>query len=131
MNKPYRRQARGDGPSGPKGLSAQHTGCAGAKPAAKPYRRQARGWRGEWYVYNHLLREFVREMHGGCPRWTPGIVHAKPYKNPSMAQKCASRINAIIMPPGSPSFPCQPVSVVTGEAARCLEAINRREGYWK
>ena len=66
--KPYRREARGGGPSGPEGLSAQHTGCAGAKPAAKPYRRQTRGWRGEWYVYNHLLREFVREMHGGCPR---------------------------------------------------------------
>ena len=91
--------------------------------------RRNKGWRGEWYVYNHVLREFVREMADGNPRYTPGIQYAHPYKNPSAAQKCAGKINAIIQPPGTPCWPCQPVSVVTGEAARCLDAINRREGY--
>ena len=84
------------------------------------------GWRGVWYIYHHIRREFVRDMRPDGPRLTPSIVHAKPYKNPSRAQKCASRINAMLCQPG-PSWPCQPVSVVTGEAARCLDEINRRD----
>ena len=122
------------------------------------------GWRGVWYVYNHVAREFVRSMTGRTGvQWTPGLKYARPYKNPSQAQKCASRLNAMLHHPGSACWPCdsarpegglslqaqersdktqakpaaersdrrgavQPVSVVTGEAARCLDAINRREG---
>ena len=87
------------------------------------------GWRAEWYVYNHVRREFVRSMTGRAGvQWTPGVKYAKAYKNPSQAQKCASRLNARLHHPGSACWPCQPVSVVTGEAARCLDAINRRDG---
>ena len=87
-------------------------------------------WRGQWYVYNHATREFVREMRAqGSVSWTPGTKHAHVYKNPSQAQKCASRLNAMLHHPGSACWPCQPVSVVTGEAARCLDAINRRDGH--
>ena len=84
-------------------------------------------WRGVWYVYNHVTREFVRGMSGEKARWTPAIKLAWAYKNPSQAQKCASRLNAALHHPGCACWPCQPVSVVTGEAARCLELINRRD----
>ena len=114
--------------------------------------RNSPGWRGVWYVYNHVTREFVRSMTGRTGvQWTPGLKYARPYKNPSQAQKCASRLNAMLHHPGSACWPCdsarpegglslqaqersdrrgavQPVSVVTGEAARCLDAINRRDG---
>lgn len=87
------------------------------------------GWRGVWYVYNHATREFVRSMRThGDPQWTPGVKYARPYKNPALAQKCATRLNAMLHHPGSACWPCQPVSVVTGEAARCLDMINRRDG---
>ena len=86
------------------------------------------GWRGIWYVYNHAKGEFVRYISGhAVVRWTPGLKYARPYKNPAAAQKCASRLNAMLHHPGSACWPCQPVSVVTGEAARCLDAINRRD----
>lgn len=121
------------------------------------------GWRGVWYVYNHVTREFFRESHGAKgPRWTPGIRRAWAFKNPDAAQQRAREINAQLHHPGSACWPCdsarpegglslqaqersdktqakpaaersdrrgavQPVSVVTGEAARCLEAINQRE----
>lgn len=116
-------------------------------------------WRGIWYVYNHVTREFLREVRGDETRWTPGIKLAWAYKNPSQAQKRASRLNAALHHPGCACWPCnsarpegglsavdtgcpgakpaaersdrrwavQPVSVVTGEAARCLEQINRRD----
>lgn len=136
--------------------------------------RNSPGWRGVWYVYNHVTREFVRSMTGRTGvQWTPGLKYARPYKNPSQAQKCASRLNAMLHHPGSACWPCdsarpegglslqaqersdktqvvrealpqrgripaaersdrrgavQPVSVVTGEAARCLDEINRRGG---
>lgn len=87
------------------------------------------GWRAQWYVYNHVTREFVRSMTGRTGvQWTPGLKYARPYKNPAMAQKCASRLNAMLHHPESSCWPCQPVSVVTGEAARCLDLINRRDG---
>lgn len=87
------------------------------------------GWRGCWYVYNHVTREFVRSMAGReGVQWTPGLKYAQRYKNPALAQKCASRLNAMLHHPGSACWPCQPVSVATGEAARCLDAINRRDG---
>ena len=87
------------------------------------------GWRGAWYVYNHVTGEFVRSMTGRTGvQWTPGIKYARPYKNPSQAQQCATRINAMLHHPGSACWPCQPVSVVSGEAARCLDLINRRDG---
>ena len=85
-------------------------------------------WRGTWYVYNHVTGEFVRDMHPAGPNWTPSIRYARPYKNPSQAQLCASRINAVLHHPGCACWPCQPVSVVTGEAARCLDQINIRDG---
>ncbi len=87
-------------------------------------------WRGQWYVYNHVRREFVRDIHGKTPdgaRYTPSIRHARAYKNPSLAQKAAYRLNVLLHHPGSGCWPCQPVSVVTGEAARCLDLINQRE----
>ena len=88
------------------------------------------GWRGVWYVYNHARREFLRSRSGRRGMaWTPGVKFAQSYKNPVMAQKCASRLNAMLQNPGCPCWPCQPVSVVTGEAARCLDAINRRDGH--
>lgn len=94
-------------------------------------------WRGEWYVYNHLRREFMQHVtrmgsrdknRPDAPRvqWTPMAKRAKAYKNPSAAQKTAARINADLYRTGNPCFPCQPVSVVTGEAARCLDMINKR-----
>lgn len=86
-------------------------------------------WRGQWYVYNHITGEFLRSMSDRRPVWTPGVKYAWAYKNPSQAQKCASRLNAMLHHPGSACWPCQPVSVVTGEAARCLDAINRRDGH--
>lgn len=86
------------------------------------------GWRGVWYVYNHVTGEFVREDGKRGTRWTPGTKHAKAYSNPTLAQVCATRINAMLHHPGSACWPCQPVSVVSGEAARCLDLINRRDG---
>ena len=86
------------------------------------------GWRGRWYVYHHVKREFLRGLDGvKGMSWTPGIKHAHAYRNPSEAQKCASRLNARLHHPGSACWPCQPVSVVSGEAARCLDEINRRD----
>jgi len=86
------------------------------------------GWRGRWYVYNHVTREFFAASHGPRgTRWTPGIRHAWAFKNPTAAQQRARELNALLHNPGSACWPCQPVSVVTGEAARCLEAINRRD----
>ena len=88
------------------------------------------GWRGIWYIYNHVTGEFVCETKGRRGvKWTLGVKYAKIYKNPSMAQKCATRLNGMLHHPGCPCWPCQPVSVVTGEAARCLDAINRRDGH--
>lgn len=96
-------------------------------------------WRGEWYVYHHRRREFLRRLtRSGEKRrpeapdstyalWTPTICRALAYKNPSAAQRAARRINAEIYRKDSAVYPCQPVSVVTGEAARCLDAINRRD----
>lgn len=85
-------------------------------------------WRGTWYVYNHVTGEFVRESRPWGAKWTPGLHLARPYKNPSLAQKCATRLNELLHHPGSACWPCQPVSVVSGEAARCLDLINRRDG---
>lgn len=87
------------------------------------------GWRGVWYVYNHVTGEFFRRLNRGNMEWTPGVKYAQIYKNPSKAQKCATRLNGMLHHPGCPCWPCQPVSVVTGEAARCLDAINRRDGH--
>ena len=92
--------------------------------------KQYPGWRGVWYVYNHVTHEFLVSINSArTPRWTPGIKYAQTYKNPSQAQKCASRLNAMLHHPGSACWHCQPVSVVTGEAARCLDMINRRDGH--
>lgn len=85
------------------------------------------GWRGRWYVYNHVTGEFLMEGRRDGDRWTPGLRYAQEFRNPETAQKCASRINARLHHPGSACWPCQPVSVVSGEAARCLDAINRRD----
>lgn len=90
-------------------------------------------WRGEWYIYHHRRGEFVRGIapHRNPPpddpdrpyvRWTPSILLAKPYKNPSAAAKCAARINA-----HEGRGQAKVVTVVTGEAARCLDMINQRE----
>ena len=94
-------------------------------------------WRGEWYVYNHRTGEFLRGIsrYGKrkpaapdtpYPRWSPSIKLAKIYKNPSLAQKTASRLNAALYSEQSACYPCQPVSVVTGEAARSLDLIRKR-----
>ena len=97
-------------------------------------------WRGQWYVYDGIRREFLRGIstRGKCvsavnptgmyARWTPVIRDAKPYGSPNMAQKTASRINREVYHTDSAKWPCTPVTVVTGEAARCLDAINRRDG---
>lgn len=88
-------------------------------------------WRGEWFVYHFKKREFIRTYARAGNRrpeapesiiavWTPSVRRAKGYKNPSAAQKAAARINA------GAAGPVPPVSVVTGEAARCLEVLNRR-----
>lgn len=95
-------------------------------------------WRGEWYVYNHVRREFLvwigcmgkqDAKHPKAPRvqWSSLVAKARAYRDPDAAQKAASRINADPYRKNGPSWPCQPVSVVTGEAARCLDIINRRE----
>lgn len=96
-------------------------------------------WRGEWYIFHHRRREFLiqacRVGENRDPdnpdrlyaRWTPSIRFARAYKNPSMAQKMARKLNAEIAGRRSSCYPCQPVTVVTGEAARCLDLINRRD----
>ena len=95
-------------------------------------------WRGEWYVYHHRRGEFLRGISGPrnpppddpdrpYVRWTPSIKLAKPYKNPSAAAKAAARINAHEGPPrGGSAKVATVVTVVTGEAARCLDMINKR-----
>ena len=94
-------------------------------------------WRGEWYVYHHVRREFLKSIFRAGSRkpsdpdevralWTPMIARANAYKNPSAAQKAAARLNAALYDRQSAAYPCQPISVVTGEAARCLDLINRR-----
>lgn len=88
-------------------------------------------WGGMWYVYNHVSGKFVRVNDINRMKWTAEVKHAKRYKTPDQAQKCASRLNAMLHHPGSACWPCQPVSVVTGEAARCLDMINRRDGRGK
>lgn len=87
------------------------------------------GWRGTLYIYNFLTREFLRHT-GAAPadiRWTPGTRHARAYNNPGSAHKAAARINAILYRRDSAKYPCAPVDVITGEAARCLDLINQRK----
>lgn len=96
-------------------------------------------WRGQWYIYHHVKHEFLRQAarYGNkkpddpdklyC-RWTPGLKLAQAYKNPSLAQKMAGRLNRELYDSAAAGYPCQPVTVVTGEAARCLDLINRRDG---
>lgn len=92
-------------------------------------------WRGEWYVYHHVRREFLKSIFRAGKKnpenpkevralWTPSFLRANAYKNPSAAAKAAARLNAA-RGTTSPMTPL-PVSVVTGEAARCLDMINRR-----
>lgn len=86
-------------------------------------------WRGEWYIYHTGIREFLRycSFTGGVPHigWTKGALHAKRYRNPSAAKVMVARINETLgWRPGA----VQVVTAVTGEAARCLDAINRRGG---
>ena len=88
-------------------------------------------WGGVWYVYNHVSGKFVRVNTASGVKWTAEVKHALVYKTPKRAQACASRLNAMLHHPGSACWPCQPVSVVTGEAARCLDMINRRDGRGK
>lgn len=107
----------------------KHESRRGAKP----------GWRGQWYIYNTRTGEFLKRLttcgKSRCPEkpsrlyihWTAGIRDAQTYKNPSTAQKAAGRINREAYPGQSPKV-ARVVTVVTGEAARCLEAINRRDG---
>lgn len=95
-------------------------------------------WRGQWYIYHHVKHEFLRQAarYGSkkpedpdrlyC-RWTPGIRLARAYKNPSLAQKMAGRLNRELYDSAAAGYPCQPVTVVTGEAARCLDEINKRD----
>lgn len=97
-------------------------------------------WRGQWYIYHHVKHEFLRQAsRSGASRrpedpdrlycrWTPGIRLARAYKNPSLAQKMAGRLNRELYDSAAAGYPCQPVTVVTGEAARCLDLINRRDG---
>ena len=92
-------------------------------------------WRGQWYVYHSRRREFLRQVsRAGAvrnpkrpdateARWTPGIRLARAYKNPSMAQKAANRLNEL----ERGGLPIRVVTVVTGEAARCLDLINQRD----
>lgn len=99
-------------------------------------------WRGECYIYNHALREFLvyvgraGKRRPSRPdsiicRWSPAIMLAKRYKNPGIAHKTAARINADHYASMSAKYPCAPVQVVTGEAARCLDQINRRDHHEK
>lgn len=95
-------------------------------------------WRGQWYIYHHQRHEFLRQAarYGNkkpddpdklyC-RWTPGVKLARAYKNPSLAQKMAGRLNRELYDSAAACYPCQPVTVVTGEAARCLDEINKRD----
>lgn len=96
-------------------------------------------WRGTLFVYNYRTREFLRHVStmGATKRpddpgslycrWTPSVRLARAYSNPGSAHKAAARINAEVYRHNSAKYPCAPVDVVTGEAARCLEMINRRE----
>lgn len=91
-------------------------------------------WRGVWYIYNHRTREFLRSASRAAPgrtvnapggryaRWTPGIAKAQAYKNPSLAQKMASLLNG-----ETDDKSIRVITVVTGEAARCLDLINKRD----
>lgn len=102
-------------------------------------KRQLRPWRGGWYVYDGIQKRFLRSITSGerfrsaanptglYIRWNEGTYKARVYKNPELAQKTASRINRVYHT-DSAKWPCTPVTVVTGEAARCLDAINRRDG---
>lgn len=98
---------------------------------------QKPAWRGSWYIYNTRTREFLKAMEssekrhpdtpgGTCARWTPGIKHARAYKNPNLARKTANRINRDLYPNQNPKV-ATVITVVTGEAARCLDMINRRD----
>lgn len=92
-------------------------------------------WRGQWYIYHHEKREFLRCASKAYPgrtvnapggmyaRWTPGIAMAQAYKNPSLAQKMANRLNGQDGGRGA----IKVITVVTGEAARRLDLINTRD----
>lgn len=87
-------------------------------------------WRGTMYVYNYRRREFLVSVTShrgkiGCV-WSPGVQYAHAYKNPGAARKAAARINDEVYHHARAKYPCAPVEVVTGEAARCLDMINRR-----
>lgn len=106
---------------------------------------QKPAWRGEWYIYSHPRGEFVRQANRAGSRlpedpeaiyvrWTVGIRYARAFKNPSTAHKAAARINHLYAqgrtyPRNQPRLhpKVRVVSVVTGEAARCLDRINRRD----
>lgn len=96
-------------------------------------------WRGSLYVYNFQTRMFLVAVtragnrRPGAPdsllcQWDYRARRAKAYKNPGSAHKAAARLNAELYRRESAKYPCAPVEVVTGEAARCLELINRRGG---
>lgn len=103
-------------------------------------KRQLRPWRGGWYVYDGVRKAFLRYVTtadhykrpanptGLYANWSAGVYNARVYKNPELAQKAATRLNREIYHTDSAKWPCTPVTVVTGEAARCLDAINRRDG---
>lgn len=90
------------------------------------------------YVYNFQTEEFLvmvsvcgrvrnpRDPKAIFCRWSPTIYRARCYKNPDQAAKTAARINAEVYDYPNPKYPCSPVQVVTGMAARCLDQINRR-----
>lgn len=90
------------------------------------------------YVYNFLTKEFLVQVttcgRGKSPnnpqkifcRWSPVSYRARAYKNPEQAAKAATRINAEVYDYPNPKYPCAPVQMVTGMAARCLDLINRR-----
>lgn len=94
-------------------------------------------WRGTCYIYNYLTREFLRHITtfgknrrgkqgSTCCRWTPGTIKAYAYRDPDAARRTAARINREIYRYDGSKYPCAPVDVVSGEAARCLDLINRR-----
>lgn len=96
-------------------------------------------WRSECYVYNYRRKEFLSAITTLGPshrprdpgmtycRWTPTVRLAHAYRDPDRASAAAERINREIYHHDNRKYPCAPVQMVTGEAARCLELINRRD----
>ena len=76
-------------------------------------------WRGTWYVFNYVRKEFVRYFATRRVYYTPAMKYAKIYKNPHNAMRAAEALNRSC---GRYTHQALPEN-----AAWCLDQMNMRE----